>query len=214
MHSSRVAVAVLLAVCTPATGFTMGSVARHAVAPRASARMDEESKKRAEDALERAQQRAKAYAKEKRAKGPEINPNTYNVLYSAIIGLTLNDLRQNDAVTGWLAAGARLDAAPLQQLGASTARETPIQPAPSPSPEHSHSHSTAHSRSRSHSHSHSHSPEVLMAYALFQLLFSIGGAGTWLGLGLGLGDQTLATTSNASPDPNPNPNPNPNQPLP
>ena len=68
MHSSRVAVAVLLAVCTPATGFTMGSVARHAVAPRASARMDEESKKRAEDALERAQQRAKAYAKEKRAK--------------------------------------------------------------------------------------------------------------------------------------------------
>ena len=54
MHRCRVA--VLLAVCTPAAGFTMGSVARHAVAPRASARMDEESRKRAEDALERAQQ--------------------------------------------------------------------------------------------------------------------------------------------------------------
>ena len=130
MHPCRVA--LLLAVCTPAAGFTMGSVARHAVAPRASARMDEESRKRAEDALERAQQRAKDYAREKRTKGPEINPNTYNVLYSAIIGLTLNDLRQNDAVTGWLAAGARLDEAPLQQLGASTARETPLQPEPEP----------------------------------------------------------------------------------
>merc|ERR1712106_652729 len=91
------------------------------------------------EALERAQQRAKSYASEKRAQGPEINPNTYNVLYSAIIGLTLNDLRQNDAVTGWVAAGAKLDQAPLQQLGASS---------------------------------------LLMAYALFQLLFSIGEAGT------------------------------------
>ena len=104
--------AVLLALCTPATGFTLGTVARHAAAPRASARMDEESKQRAEEALERAQQRAKSYASEKRAQGPEINPNTYNVLYSAIIGLTLNDLRQNDAVTGWVAAGAKLDQAP------------------------------------------------------------------------------------------------------
>ena len=140
MHWCRVA--LLLAVCTPAAGFTMGSVARHAVAPRASARMDEESRKRAEDALERAQQRAKDYAREKRTKGPEINPNTYNVLYSAIIGLTLNDLRQNDAVTGWLAAGARLDEAPVQQLGASTARETPIQPETEPG--HGHGHSTSH----------------------------------------------------------------------
>ena len=47
--------------------------------------------------------------------GPEVNPNTYNVLYSAIIGLTLNDLRQNDAVTGWVAAGASLDEAPCLQ---------------------------------------------------------------------------------------------------
>ena len=107
--------AVLLALCTPATGFTLGTVARHAAAPRASARMDEESKQRAEEALERAQQRAKSYASEKRAQGPEINPNTYNVLYSAIIGLTLNDLRQNDAVTGWVAAGAKLDQAPWRR---------------------------------------------------------------------------------------------------
>jgi hypothetical protein len=107
--------AVLLALCTPATGFTVGTVARHVAAPRASARMDEESKKRAEDALERARMRAKSYASEKRAQGPEINPNTYNVLYSAIIGLTLNDLRQNDAVTSWVAAGAKLDQAPWLQ---------------------------------------------------------------------------------------------------
>jgi hypothetical protein len=93
----------------------VGTVARHVVAPRASARMDEESKKRAEDALERARMRAKSYASEKRAQGPEINPNTYNVLYSAIIGLTLNDLRQNDAVTSWVAAGAKLDQAPWLQ---------------------------------------------------------------------------------------------------
>ena len=52
--------AALLALCTPATGFTLGTVARHATAPRASARMDEESKKRAEEALERAQQRGQS----------------------------------------------------------------------------------------------------------------------------------------------------------
>ena len=132
--------AALLVLCTPATSYTIGTVARRAVVLRAStARMEVDKRKQAEDALERAAQRAKSYASEKRAKGPEVNPNTYNVLYSAIIFLTLNDLRQNEAVTGWIAAGASLDAAPVQALGASS---------------------------------------ILMAYALFQLLFSFGEAGT------------------------------------
>ena len=133
-------VLALLALCTPAASFTLGSVARHAVAPRTSARMDVDKRKQAEGALERAQQRAKSYASEKRAKGvKDINPNTYNVLYSAIIALTLNDLRTNPQVVDWVAAGAALDEAPLQALGASS---------------------------------------LLMAYALFQLLFSLGEAGT------------------------------------
>lgn len=69
-------------------------------------------------AIERMQQRAKSYNREK--KGPSINPNTYNVLYGAIIAFTLNDLRQNADVLQWLSGGAALDAVPFSALGAST----------------------------------------------------------------------------------------------
>jgi len=72
----------------------------------------------AEAALDRMQQRMKSYNREQ--KGPSINPNTYNVLYGAIIAFTLNDLRQNADVLAWLGAGAALDAVPFRALGAST----------------------------------------------------------------------------------------------
>jgi len=80
--------------------------------------MDAESRKQAEEALERAAQRTKDYNREKAKQGPLINPQTYNVAYTAIILVSLNDLRKNEAVGVWLADGAALDAVPYRALGA------------------------------------------------------------------------------------------------
>jgi len=85
---------------------------------RAVAVMDERSREAAEKALERAAKRAKDYSKERQRQGKkEINPNTYNVAYSAIILFTLNDLAKNAAFTEWIADGLPTDAVPVQAVG-------------------------------------------------------------------------------------------------
>ena len=76
-------------------------------------------KQEATEAIERMQERAKAYNREK--KGPNIPPQTYNVLYGAIIALTARDLSTNPRVTSWVADGASLDAVPFGAIGPSGA---------------------------------------------------------------------------------------------
>ena len=67
----------------------------------------------AAEALARSQARAKDYNQQKVKEGkPFIPPNTYNVAYSAIILVTLNDFRQSGAIDDWVANGAELGELP------------------------------------------------------------------------------------------------------
>jgi len=77
-------------------------------------RMEEPKQKiGAAEALARSQARAKDYNQQKVKEGkPFIPPNTYNVAYSAIILVTLNDFRQSGAIDDWVANGAELGELP------------------------------------------------------------------------------------------------------
>ena len=76
-----------------------------------------------QDALERFRARSREYNQDKLAAGKkEIPPATYNVLFSAIILLTLKDAAQSETVTAWVASGAPLEAAPIGAIGAVRAR--------------------------------------------------------------------------------------------
>ena len=82
---------------------------------------DDDAKRRqeAEDALERFRARSREYNQDKLAAGKkEIPPATYNVLFSAIILLTLKDAVQDEVVTSWVTSGAPLEAAPVGAIGA------------------------------------------------------------------------------------------------
>jgi peptide-methionine (R)-S-oxide reductase len=70
-------------------------------------------------AAERMQQRTREYNEERRLSGKkDIPPATYNVIYSAIIVVTLKDAYESYAVSEWLADGAQLEALPLTSLAA------------------------------------------------------------------------------------------------
>lgn len=109
-----------LGACSPTAVTALVPCGRAAVA-----RMDgrggrgEESRDAANAAaaLERAQERAKGYNADRRRAGrKDIPPQTYNILFSLIIVLTLKDLAANEAVASWLAEGG--PPPPVGALGA------------------------------------------------------------------------------------------------
>ncbi|KAL1518968.1 hypothetical protein AB1Y20_003238 [Prymnesium parvum] len=101
-----------LLLVAPSPSFT---AATPPASSRGAPRM-EDKRKDAEAALARMQQRMRSYSREARPRPLALDPRAYTLGYSAIIAVTLHDLRDNAEVQAWLSAGAAADAIPLGAL--------------------------------------------------------------------------------------------------